>query len=109
MCTVLCVILGPAEERAHETFLRLNRTAWWYESSMLQRYYVKPMVLDWALLSEVSSAVFVQMQPQLVIHNLLSCDSHTCKNALVSTLERKENNFSMITENVSIGLLGVLC
>lgn len=67
------------------------------------------MVLDWALLSEVGGAVFVRMQPQLVIQNLLSCDSHICKNALVSTLERKENNFSTITENVSTGLLGVLC
>lgn len=49
------------------------------------------MVLDWALLSEVGGAIFVRMQPQLVIQNLLSCDSHICKNALVSTLERKEN------------------
>lgn len=40
------------------------------------------MVLDWALLSEVDSAVFVQMQPLLVIQNLHPCDSHTCETAL---------------------------
>lgn len=28
-------------------------------------------MLDWALLSEVDSAVFVWLQPQLVIQNLL--------------------------------------
>lgn len=32
---------------------------------------MKPLVLDWALLSEVDSAVFVWLQPQLVIQNLL--------------------------------------
>jgi len=60
---------------------------------------VKPVVLDWALLSEVDSAVFVRMQPQLVIQNLLSCDAHTCRTALVYTLGRKKPHFSKITEN----------
>lgn len=67
------------------------------------------MVLDWALLSEVDSAVFVRMQPQWVIQNLLSCDSHTCKTALVYILGRKKPHFSRITENTSTRLLGILC
>lgn len=70
---------------------------------------MKPVVLDWALLSEVDSAVFVPMQPQLVMQNLLSCDSHTCITVLVSTLDRKESSFSKIIENTSTGLLGILC
>lgn len=50
------------------------------------------MVLDWALLSEVDSTVFVQMQPRLVIQNLLSCDSHTCKTALCIPWSEKKKS-----------------
>lgn len=64
------------------------------------------MVLDWALLSEVDSAVFVQMQPLLVIQNLHPCDSHTCETALLIPWAEKKPNFSK--RNISTRLLGIL-
>lgn len=57
---------------------------------------MKPMVLDWALLAEVDSAVFVQMQPPLVIQNLHPSDSHTCETALCVPRAGEKENKSLI-------------
>lgn len=72
---------------------------------------MKPMVLDWVLLSEVDSAVFVQMQPPLVIQNLHPCDSrfsHMKLHCVYSGQKKEKPNFSKRRGNIATRLLGIL-
>lgn len=72
---------------------------------------MKPLVLHWALLSEVDSAVFVWLQPQLVIQNLLFfvIPTHAKLHWCIPWSEKKVPHFSKITLLMYFLLLGILC